>query len=573
MASLRYILFLFVLLLVSCSSSRQISKSNTADQLSEHEKIALSRKFVDANKERLIGNYDKSIRLYYDCIHIYPDHHPSLFELAKLFSLIKNFDDAITFVKKAIILDPENKWYTLLQADIYERQYKFKEAAKIYEQLVSKYPKKIDYFLDWAAMLVSSNDYNDAIKVYNLVEEKIGVTEDISLQKERIWLRLNKLQKAVEEIEKLIAKNPNEIRYYGMIAELYQANDMEEEAMDMYKKMIALDANNPYTRIGLAEHYKTVGKYDSSFYELKHAFENINLSVDRKVKILLPYYLLIDKDTTLRSNAFKLAEILVNVHPEEAKVHAVYGDLLFNDAQLEKSREQYRKAIELDPEKFPIWRQVLYINAELEEYEVLIEETQKAIEFFPNQAVLYYFSSVAKMQLKHYHDAIITINKGIDLTIDNPSLLSQFYSNLGDAYHKVNNDTSSDNAYRESLKLDPNNAYVLNNFSYYLSLRGENLEEAEKLSFKANQLEPNNSAFQDTYGWILYQKDDYKESKYWLEKAIESGGDKSAVILEHYGDLMYRVGDSEKAMEYWIKAKELGPGSGNLDKKIANKKM
>ncbi|MBL4716353.1 MAG: tetratricopeptide repeat protein [Bacteroidia bacterium] len=479
----------------------------------------------------------------------------------------------MTLVKKAIILDPENKWYGLLQADIYEKQYKFKEAAKVYEGFVNRFPNKIDYFLDWAAMLVSSNNYNDAIKVYNLVEEKIGVTEDISLQKQRIWLRLNKLPKAVEEIEKLIAKKPNEIRYYGMIAELYQANGETEEAMNIYKKMLAIDANNPHTRIALAEHYKSIGRYDSSFYELKRAFENTNLSVDRKVKILLPYYFLVDKDTSLKLNAFKLAEILINVHPDEAKGHAVYGDLLFNDNQLKKSREQYRMAIELDSEKFPIWQQVLYIDAELEEYEVLIEETQKAIEYFPNHAVLYYFSSVAKMQLKDYHDAIITIKKGIGLTIDNSSLLSQFYSNLGDAYHKVNVDTASDNAYRKSLKLDPNNSYVLNNFSYYLSLRGENLEEAEKMSFKSNQIEPDNSAFQDTYGWILYQRNDYKESKYWLEKAMENGGDKSAVILEHYGDLMYRVGDSEKAVEYWIKAKELGPGSGNLDKKIANKKM
>lgn len=574
MKYLHYIhIALIILFANSCTSSKQASSVKKYDELSEHEKIALSRMFVDANKERILGNYDKSLRLYFDCIHIFPEHHPSYFEIAKLYSLTKNYDEALNFEKKCLILSPQNMWYKLLYADILEKQYKFKEAAKVYAELVKEYPDKVGYYLDWAAMLINSSEYTDAIEVYELVEKKIGVTEDISLQKQRIWLSMNKLDKAVYEIEKLLELHPEEIRYYGMIAELYQANDKKENALKIYKKMKAMDENDPHTRIALAEHYKSIGKYDSSFFELKHAFVNLDLSIDVKVKILLPYYMLIDKDSLLRKNAFELSKILVETYPLEAKAHAVYGDLLFNDSQYIASRAQYRSAIGLDPEKFPIWQQVLYINVELNDFESLLKESEIAIDYFPNHAMLFYFNGVAKIQLNQYHEAIIALKQGVNLTIDNSLLLSQFYASLGDAYHKVNNDTASDNSYRNSLKYEPNNAYVLNNFSYYLSLRTENLDEAENMSFKANQLEQNNSAFMDTYGWILYQKSDFEKAEFWIKKALENGGTESPVINEHYGDVLYRMGNLENATKYWLRSKELGNNTENIDKKIANKKL
>jgi Tfp pilus assembly protein PilF len=158
------------------------------------------------------------------------------------------------------------------------------------------------------------------------------------------------------------------------------------------------------------------------------------------------------------------------------------------------------------------------------------------------------------------------------MALDNDKLRAQFLANMGDAYHSLKKHTESDSSYDKALRLDPENAYVLNNYSYYLSLRKTNLEKAKQMSAYANKLEPDNSSFLDTYAWILFELKDYKGAKEWQEKAMKSGGAQSGTILEHYGDILSQLGDKTQALDYWKKAKELGVDSSTIERKIAEGK-
>ncbi len=158
------------------------------------------------------------------------------------------------------------------------------------------------------------------------------------------------------------------------------------------------------------------------------------------------------------------------------------------------------------------------------------------------------------------------------MSADNDKLRAQFLSNMGDAYHSLNKNTESDSAYDRALKLDPENAFVLNNYSYYLSERKVKLEKAKEMSAYSNKLEPDNTSFLDTYAWILFQLNDFTGAKDWQDKAIKAGGDKSGTILEHYGDILFKLGKKDEALDYWKKAKDLGTDSSTLDRKIAEQK-
>ena len=144
---------------------------------------------------------------------------------------------------------------------------------------------------------------------------------------------------------------------------------------------------------------------------------------------------------------------------------------------------------------------------------------------------------------------------------------------MGDIYHTINEHHKSDSLYDLALVYEPDNVQVLNNYSYYLSLRNENLEKATQMSKKSNKLSPENASFQDTYAWILYQKKEYELAKTWLIKAYENGGKLSPVITEHLGDVCFQLGDSNSALIYWGKAKKLGEGSKYLEQKIAEKTL
>ncbi len=85
---------------------------------------------------------------------------------------------------------------------------------------------------------------------------------------------------------------------------------------------------------------------------------------------------------------------------------------------------------------------------------------------------------------------------------------------------------------------------------------------------KSSRLDPENSANLDTYGWVLFQLEQYDDAEVWIKKALKYGGSSSAVILEHYGDVLYKQGETDKALIYWEKAKAAGEGSEFLDQKV-----
>jgi Tfp pilus assembly protein PilF len=114
---------------------------------------------------------------------------------------------------------------------------------------------------------------------------------------------------------------------------------------------------------------------------------------------------------------------------------------------------------------------------------------------------------------------------------------------------------------------------VLNNYAYYLSERNEQLEKADEMSKRSNALSPNQSTYEDTYAWILYKKGNFRDAKVWIEKAINNGAGTNGTILEHYGDIIYKLGEIDKAVEYWEKAKATGDHSELLVKKLTDRKL
>jgi Tfp pilus assembly protein PilF len=124
-----------------------------------------------------------------------------------------------------------------------------------------------------------------------------------------------------------------------------------------------------------------------------------------------------------------------------------------------------------------------------------------------------------------------------------------------------------------ALVFDPSNAYVLNNYSYFLSLRGEKLDEAGKMAEQANILSPNTASYEDTYGWVLYKSGKYSDAKDWLGKALKDGGAEDGTVLEHYGDILFKLNDIDGAVQYWMKAKTKNVESDTIDKKIAERKL
>ena len=124
-----------------------------------------------------------------------------------------------------------------------------------------------------------------------------------------------------------------------------------------------------------------------------------------------------------------------------------------------------------------------------------------------------------------------------------------------------------------SLALNPENINLLNNYSYYLALEKVNLERAKELILKVIEKFPNNSTYTDTYGWVMFQRGEYEEAEKILFKAVISSSEKSGEILEHYGDVLFKLGMKKKAVTFWEKAEVNGEYSKELIQKINENKF
>lgn len=559
------------MLTLSAASAQRRKKKEKKPGYEDERKI--TELFFDASKQKMLGNYEEAAALYHECIKIDPKHAASYYELGNLLSISQQLADALPFALRALELDPDNEWYALFAADIEIGLNDFGSAVKIYEKLTRKFPSNLEYRYDLAITYLYLNRLEEAVKEYDKIEEQLGVSEDISVQKEKIYLQLDRLEDAVAELENLIKNFPGEQRYLGMLAEVYNANDRLAEAFGIYQRMAVNDPEDPYLHLNLAEYHKKKGDFDTSFKELRLAFESPKLNIDNKIQVMMSYYNLTEGNDKLLGQAYELLDLLVTAHPKDAKAFAMKADFLLRDGKLKESRDAFYRTVALDSSRFMIWSQLVNVSYELRDYEAMAADSKRALELFPNQGMLYLLNGLANNSLKNYKEATDILSQGELFTRSDTYMNVQLLSVLADAHNNLKEYKESDEAFEKAIKKDPNNALILNNYSYFLSLRAEKLDRAEEMSKKSNILQPREASFQDTYAWILYQQKKYDAALEWIEKALENGGQKSGVIVEHYGDILYKLGRTEEAKAQWYIALELGDHSEDLSGKINGNKL
>lgn len=571
-------MFALTLSVSSCKSTKETNSSTQSDNpkktkgLSEQDQIKFAYYFVDGCKERMKGNIEVAENIFRECLKLDPSSAAVKYELGNIYRFNGLYDNALKFAKECSVAEPKNEWYQLLLIECLHNKRQYSQAADVYSRLIKFYPNRPDFYEGLAAEYMYGGNFEKSYKTYDELEKKFGENEAFKLNKIKLLKQLRKNSEAEDELKKLIASNPKEARYYTYLAEFYQENKQQDKALETYKEVLKIDPNNAMVHLALADYYKLQNDRENFYKEIKTAFENPDLDVDTKLKILISYYQLSDRNPEYQPQADELCQIMLQLHPNSPESHSIYADFLYRDKKLKEAKDEYAKAATLDKSRFAIWNQLLFVESELSDYEGMKSHSAEAMELFPNQAGPYFFNGIANIQLKDYSKAIESLNEGIEFVYDNNQLLIQFYANLGDAYNALKDYDKSDKAYDNALKVDPDNTYILNNYAYFLSVRKSNLDKAEKYSRRCNELSPNNRSYIDTYGWILYQLGKYTEAEEWLGRAAKIGT-KSAVILEHYGDVLFKLNRKEEAISYWKEAKSAGQGSELLDKKIADKKL
>jgi tetratricopeptide (TPR) repeat protein len=123
------------------------------------------------------------------------------------------------------------------------------------------------------------------------------------------------------------------------------------------------------------------------------------------------------------------------------------------------------------------------------------------------------------------------------------------------------------------LNFDPDNALVLNNYAYYLSMQGLELDKALQMATHAIELDPKSIYYADTYAWVLYKLGRYQDAEKAMKKCLDMDKNPSGSNYEHYGDILFKLGKTADAVTYWDKAAKAGGGSKFLEQKLNDKTL
>jgi tetratricopeptide (TPR) repeat protein len=571
--TLRNIFIVVIAILsIACSSVKQavlvpdllVSK----DSLKRADNI-----FIDALKNKSLGNVEEAKTQFIKTLSFNPRNDAAYFELSRIYYSQKDVVSARELIEKAIYLSPKNEWYLMLYTDFLKEDNELKKCEEVFYQLSIIKPNNTDFLIEIVNLQIAQRKYKDALASLESIKKQLVESKDFAMQKEELHRALGQNDEAIATILKFVGTDTLNTDKLLIIALTYKQNGKIAKSVNTYERVIELDDENGLALLELSDHYRKLGDREKHQFYQEKAFASTDISYDAKIRTLFSYIQLLSKDPSLTNEALKLAQIISETHSSEANAYAIYAEILYNAKQLESAKTNLYKAISLKQDVYNYWNQLLVITAELEQYEELIKIADSAILFFPNQSIICYLQGIAYNQLDQFENTIAPVERGLSISFDNIALKAELHALLGEAYHNLENYELSDQHFGDCIEIDSNNVFVLNNYSYYLSVRNEKLPLAERLSKRSNQLSPNSQSFEDTYAWILYRLAKYDLALIWINKAIEHGGYKNGVILEHKGDILFQLGNKADAIEQWKIAKSIGQNSDLIDKKIKDGKL
>ena len=500
--------------------------------------------FQEALRQKLDNKYDAAIDLFDYCRQLDPNSGAVLYELAELYRYVKNDSLAIHALEKACTLYPKNYWYKNQLVALYLENRRTDEALKNVEEMARLFPEKGEVLMMLLELYEKKNDYAKMVEVLDKIEVKEGKSEQLSMEKFRLFVQMNDEKRAFEEMQALADEYPNDQRYQVVIGDLYLDAGKKEEAFKQFKQVEAQDPENVTLLLSLVNYYHQEG--DNARYQEYLTKLLTNKEVDDATRVRM-LGVLVRENLTNESDSTQLMELFDKVleQPQEQaailELKARY--MVTKQMSAEDVKPSLHKILDIDPENDMARQQLLRYAVEENNTPDVISVCQPAVDYHTDNPVFYYYLGVAYFQQQEKQKCLDIFRGGLDRVenADDEMIKLQIrvnsYALMGDIYHQLGQDDKAFLAYDSCLVYKQNDAMVLNNYAYYLSLKQKDLQRAEEMSRLSNELEPDNATYLDTYAWVLFQQKRYEEAKQYMDKVVElmerDGEEMSDEILDH----------------------------------------
>ena len=461
-------------------------------------------------------------------------------------------------------------------AQVHIRQKEYLAAISVTERLYDRNKDREDLLELLFQLYKQVKDYPNAISVLERIENIDGKSERLSLAKCECYTQMGNQKAAIAEMAELARQYPNDLNYQGLYGDVLMMNGNEDQALEVFHQVLKEEPDNSRALMALHNYYLV--KEDSLAADslLERLLLSRHTQQENKVYLIRQEIMSSEANSGDSTKVLALFRKMNATQPDADMLilQATYMDL--KKMPKDSINLVLEQVLDIAPDNSAARLQLVANAWEAEDMNRIVDLCQAARQYNPDEMAFYYYQGIAYYKQEKLDEALSAFQNGIGVINENsnPNIVSDFYAVMGDILHQKGLAEEAYAAYDSCLQWKDDNIGCLNNYAYYLSEEGVQLDKAEQMSYKTIKAEPKNSTYLDTYAWILFMQQRYSEARIYIDQALQNKDDSvdNSVILEHAGDIYSFCQQPDQALAYWQDALKTAPENQVLIRKIKLKK-
>ncbi len=513
------------------------------------------------------GEYEEAI-LVWESMLPYVKQEPALyFYAAKSYAALSKPALALQHAKKANELSPYSLDYGLFYSELLMQEKRFDEMITCLRQLSQYDESQPDVNLLLAQAYLWNEQGDLALEALEKANRWVGEYPEIIRTKQFILLKKKRLLDAITLGTQLMEQEEGENLFSWDQMDVAWELSRGDTLREAYLRLSERFPTEGQIPLLLTNVYIQSRDFGSALGQLHAASEDRSLNAEMISQVALKVFELIDNKEKW-SAALDVSKHFIQMYPREPRFLAIQGDLYVSAQDFATGLASYLQAARLGKSKIEVWARIVQLDFELNAIDSAIVHAQEALVIWPTHGFFHFQKGFGQYIKGDVKNSMATLELAKSYLQPQDAWDIQLYSILGDVYQAQSRFRDSEKSFDYVLRKEPEDEHVLNNYSYYLSLRKERLAEAAAMSKKLVQKYPTNGTYLDTHAWVLYQQGYYAEALVFLELAVADKEPAGATVWEHLGDTLYRLQRIDDAKSAWKHAKKLGGENQLLDKKI-----
>ena len=441
--------------------------------------------------------------------------------LGRVLTALKRQEETIPRLESLNTASPNNPGLISVLADQYRDAGEAAKAKSLYDQLVKIQPDP-QGFGALASGLIKDKKYDSFLDLMARAMARPGGLESLRPQIEALAVNESDSAAVLDAAIKRLQANPKGFQRATYNSLFYLARQAEQWQRLISLRALAVKADtNPETLRELALTYYENGQFKEAAGVMNDLFGQFPNEKDRRNLLML-------------------------------------GQFQLQAKQLDDSLQTVDAILKQDPNDPGALRWKCFALGELKRYDEAVKLARDVLKKAPEDADFNRTLGSILMKAERDQDAIAFYRELLKQYPANNELAKVAHSGLSIIYVNADDYANGEKELEQLLRKSPDDIGVNNDLGYLYADQGKRLEEAESMVRKAVTEEPDNSAYLDSLGWVLFKRGKAEEALRYLEKAIaiarRNGPD--GTLYDHLGDVLFRLKKFDKAREAWLQAQK-----------------